>query len=345
MKFAENSSQAADYLRRAIPLMVKFNIPPNPLNYALWYTYVSERMPELNSVLDKTVSTYGTCPVMVSEQLFREHMLKDELESAKDIQSNLISLMNDLNDHASETAKRTCDYTEVLQDSLSALSGGEYSELPLESIIQNLALNTEAISATTRQFQTRIDEAQAEIATLKAELQRTRQDARVDPLTGLFNRRVFDTELLQLISSPDSVKTTIVLLDIDFFKNFNDQYGHLMGDKVLQYVGKLLKENTAEPLLSVRFGGEEFAILLPGGTLDDGARLAEILRDKIQAIRIKLKKSGDVISSITASFGVTQYRPGESSDDFVGRADSALYRAKSEGRNQVQCAVQGTPAV
>jgi diguanylate cyclase len=344
MKFAESSNQAADYLRRAIPLMVKFNIPPNPLNYALWYTYVSDRMPELNSVLDKTVRTYGTCPVMVSEQLFREHMLKDELESAKDIQSNLISLMNDLNDHAHETARRTCDYSEVLQDSLSALTDGEYSEVPLESIIQNLALNTEAISATTRQFQNRIDEAQAEIATLKAELQRTRQDARVDPLTGLFNRRVFDCELQQLISSPDSV-TTIVLLDIDFFKHFNDQYGHLMGDKVLQYVGKLLKENTAEPLLAVRFGGEEFAVLLPGGTLDEGARLAENLRDKIQAIRIKLKKSGEVISSITASFGVTQYRHGEGSDDFIDRADSALYTAKSEGRNQVKCADASTAAL
>ncbi|WP_020680327.1 GGDEF domain-containing protein [Marinobacterium rhizophilum] len=345
MKFAENSNQAADYLRRAIPLMVKFNIPPNPLNYALWYTYVSERMPELNTVLDKTVTTYGTCPVMVSEQLFREHMIKDELESAKDIQSSLIALMNDLNDHAHETARRTCDYSEVLQDSLSALTGGKNSALPLESIINNLALNTEAISATTRAFQTRIDDAQAEIATLKAELQRTRQDARIDPLTGLFNRRVFDTELQQLISSPDGVKTTIVLLDIDFFKNFNDQYGHLMGDKVLQYVGKLLLENTSEPLLSVRFGGEEFAILLPGDTLDRGIALAENLRDKIQAIRIKLKKSGEAISSITASFGVTQYRAGETAEDFIGRADSALYRAKSQGRNQVQTAQAGTPTV
>lgn len=337
MKFAENSNQAADYLRRAVPLMVKFNIPPNPLNYALWYTYVSERMPELNKVLDKTVSAYGTCPVMVSEQLFREHMLKDELDSAKDIQSNLIALMNDLHVHADETAKRTFDYGEVLQESLIALNDNTESSLPLESIIQNLALNTEAISATTQQFQGRIDAAQAEIANLKAELQRTRQDARIDPLTGLFNRRVFDSELAQLMTSPANQQTTILLLDIDFFKRFNDEYGHLMGDKVLQYVGKLLKEYTREPSLSVRFGGEEFAVLLPGAALAEARQLAELLREKIQAIRIKLKKSGDVISSITASFGVTEYRAGEAADEFIDRADSALYRAKSGGRNQVQC--------
>jgi diguanylate cyclase len=318
--------------------MVKFNIPPNPLNYALWYTYVSDRVPELNKVLDKTVGAYGTCPVMVSEQLFREHMLKDELDSAKDVQSSLIALMNNLHDHANETAKRTFDYSEVLQDSLSALADNTEEPRQLESIIQNLALNTEAISATTQQFQGRIDAALAEIATLKAELQRTRQDARVDPLTGLFNRRVFDSELTQLMASPTAHRTTLLLVDIDFFKRFNDEYGHLMGDKVLQYVGKLLKEYTREPILSVRFGGEEFAVLLPGAPLDEARQLAELLREKIQAIRIKLKKSGDVINSITASFGVAEYRAGEAADEFIDRADSALYRAKSGGRNQVQCA-------
>ncbi len=338
MKFAENSNQAADYLRRAIPLMVKYNIPPNPLNYALWYTYVSGRMPDLNSVLDETLTTYGTCPLMVSEQLFREYMFRDELDSAKDIQNSLISLMNGLSGHAQDTAQQSDHYGEVLQDSLNALADAERGTYSVESIIHNLAQNTEAIGATTRQFRHSIDEAQAEIATLKAQLQSSRQDARIDPLTGLFNRRVFDAELVQLTSTAQAQQTTIVLLDIDFFKRFNDEYGHLMGDKVLQFVGKLLKEHTDEPTLSVRFGGEEFAILLHGAALDDGQRLAETLRDKIQAIRIKLKKSGEVISSITASFGVTEYRAGESISAFVERADNALYLAKSEGRNQVQCA-------
>ncbi|MFC6673606.1 GGDEF domain-containing protein [Marinobacterium aestuariivivens] len=335
MKFAESSNQAAELLRQAVPIMVRHNIPPNPLNYALWYTYVSKRLPELNSELDKTLNAYGTCPMMVSEQLFRDHMLRDELESAQDMQANLIALMNDLNHQAGETARRTSDYSEVLQDSLEALSDTDADRLPLESIIQNLAANTEAISTETRLFQQRIDEARAEINALKAELTRTRQDARVDPLTGLFNRRVFDAELEQLLGTAEPPRLTSLMIDIDHFKAFNDRYGHLMGDKVLQYVGKLLKEHAKEPVLPVRFGGEEFAILMPGATLDEGAELAETLREKIQAIRIKLKKSGEVISSITASFGVTDYSPGEGVDDFIGRADAALYQAKSRGRNCV----------
>ncbi|NVK42444.1 MAG: diguanylate cyclase [Oceanospirillaceae bacterium] len=336
MKFVESSNQAADYLRQAVPIMVKYNIPPNPLNYALWYTYVSNRLPDLNSELDKTLSTYGTCPMMVSEQLFRDHMLRDELESAKEMQTNLIALMNDLNHQADETVRRTNNYSEVLQDSLDALNETEHERLPLESIIQNLAVNTEAISSQTRLFQQRIDEARAEIDALQAELMQTRQDARIDPLTNLFNRRVFDAEIEQLMGTAVAPQITLLIVDIDHFKTFNDHYGHLMGDKVLQYVGKLMKELTQEPSLPVRLGGEEFAVLIPGGGIDQGLALAETLREKIQAIRIKLKKSGEVISSITASFGVAEFRLGESVEDFIGRADKALYCAKATGRNRVE---------
>ena len=109
-----------------------------------------------------------------------------------------------------------------------------------------------------------------------------------------------------------------------------------MGDKVLQYVGKMVKSECTDALLPVRFGGEEFAVLMPKKTTEEAATLAENLRQKIQAIRIKQKKSGDVISSITASFGVATLGAEESIDTFVGRADAALYQAKEAGRNNVQ---------
>ncbi|MGB0467686.1 MAG: GGDEF domain-containing protein [Pontibacterium sp.] len=340
MKFAENTGQAAEYLRQAIPLMVKHNIPPNPLNYALWYTYVSKRVPDLNLALDKTLTTYGTCPSLVGEQMFREHMIKDEVDSAENIQAGLITLVNDLDSHASETAEHTGDYSNILKESLSALQSetSHASDLPLESIIETLTQQTEVISASTQRFQTRIDDAQSEIESLKAELEKTRQDARLDPLTQLFNRRVFEAELNTLLHARTSGAVTLVILDVDHFKHFNDTYGHLMGDKVLQYVGQLLLEHCNQPLLPVRYGGEEFAILMPGLSAEDGALLSETLRGKIQAIRIKQKKSGEVISSISASFGVAQSRTKDTIDNLIERADKALYSAKESGRNLVKIA-------
>lgn len=338
MKFAENTGQAAEYLRQAIPLMVKHNIPPNPLNYALWYTYVSNRVPELNQELDKTLTTYGTCPNLVGEQMFRQHMIKDEVDSAENVQAGLIALVNDLHEHASVTAEETKNYSNTLQDSLEALQADGGPTLPLDSIIQTLARKTQDISDSTQRFQSRIDDAQAEIESLKEELEKTRQDARVDPLTGLFNRRVFESELGTLLYGGNSGIVTLVMVDVDHFKNFNDNYGHLMGDKVLQYVGKLLRDICPEPMLAVRYGGEEFAVLMPAHTAHKAAELANTLREKIQAIRIKQKKSGEVISSITASFGVAESRQEDSINTLIERADKALYSAKEGGRNQVKVA-------
>jgi diguanylate cyclase len=317
--------------------MVKHNIPPNPLNYALWYTYVSDRVPELNVQLEKTLTTYGTCPTMLGEQLFREHLIKDEIHDAEDIQANLISLINNLHEHAGDVAQESESFSGILENSLDSLRNSEDGEtsLPVESIIHALSSHTKKMSETTRLFQERMDEAQAEIQSLKEELNKSRQDARVDPLTNLFNRRTFDTELDLLTSSPQVVTASFVLVDVDHFKRFNDTYGHLMGDKVLQYVGKLLKDNCPEPMIPVRFGGEEFAILMPGSPKEDAADLAEQIRAKIQAIRIKQKKSGEVISSITASFGVSQLQSGENSEQLVERTDAALYKAKETGRNKV----------
>ncbi|MBR9868613.1 MAG: diguanylate cyclase [Oceanospirillales bacterium] len=336
MKFADNPRQATEYLRRAIPLMVKGGIPPTPLNYALWYVYVSKAIPALNQQMDKTLEIYGTCPNRISEVLFRDFLIKDEIENAEVVQQALLSVMGDLESSASSTVHDTEAYNEVLQDSLAALKDKNDNQ-GLETIIQNLTVNTETISESTRQFQKKIDEAQAEISKLKKELDQSRQEATIDPLTGLYNRRVFDAEISQLASLPEP-DVSLIMVDIDFFKKFNDTYGHQMGDKVLQYVARLIKEECSEPLLPVRFGGEEFSMLLPGIKAPDACKLAERVRKKVAAIRIKQKKSGETISSVTASFGVARLETDESPENLIARADAALYKAKEAGRNNVQIA-------
>ncbi|MBU2964471.1 diguanylate cyclase [Amphritea sp. 2_MG-2023] len=336
MKFADNSHQATEYLRQVIPLMVHNVIPPTPLNYALWYAYVSKSIPKLNQQMDKVLEIYGTCPNRVSEQLFSEYLIKDEAANSEVVQRALLSVMGDLESSASSTVQDTEAYNEILQDSLAALKTGNDTK-SLEAIIQNLSANTESISESTRQFQAKIDDAQSEITKLKQELDQSRQDATIDPLTGLFNRRVFDQEISEQAAKPEP-DVSLIMIDIDFFKKFNDTYGHQMGDKVLQYVAKLIKEACTEPLIPVRFGGEEFSMLLPGMNVTDACELAEKVRHRIAAIRIKQKKSGEVISSVTASFGVARLSSDESPDNLIARADAALYKAKEAGRNNVQIA-------
>lgn len=338
MKYNETPNQAADFLRQAVPLMVRNRIPPNPLNYALWYAYVSKQVPELNAALDSTLQTYGTCPNLLSEQLFRKHLVDDDSKDTEEIHNGLVNLVNTLHEHTSAASEQTDNYSTALRESLEALTEFNDSDgdaLPLESIIRTLSIKTDAINESTRLFQQQIDSAQSEIAALRQELQQTRQDASLDVLTGLYNRRVFDTELEQLIMLGAAQPLSLIMLDVDHFKRFNDTYGHLMGDKVLQYVGRLLKEECAEPLIPVRFGGEEFAIIGPGLDVEQAMAVAERLRKRVEAIRIRQKSSGSVISSITASFGAARLRTGEDASSLIERTDQALYQAKQQGRNQV----------
>jgi diguanylate cyclase len=129
---------------------------------------------------------------------------------------------------------------------------------------------------------------------------------------------------------------SVVMLDIDYFKKFNDQYGHQVGDEVLRIVGSCLKENLKGKDFPSRYGGEEFIVLLPNTKLDKAYIVAEQIRENISKKRLKIKKTGQAIGNITVSVGVSEIREGDTAISVAERADSALYIAKDSGRNNVK---------
>ncbi len=153
-----------------------------------------------------------------------------------------------------------------------------------------------------------------------------------DRLTGLYNRHKLD-ELLAYETAQTrryGLPLCIILLDIDHFKSVNDRYGHLVGDRVLQELAKILRSNARQTDTVGRWGGEEFMVLLPKTDLEGAFRYAENLRKCISEHRF------ETIGEKTASFGISQYVPDESIDAFIERSDTALYRAKERGRNRVE---------
>jgi two-component system cell cycle response regulator len=159
--------------------------------------------------------------------------------------------------------------------------------------------------------------------------------AMVDPLTGVFNRRAFFDKAQKLgASASPSAPLAALMLDVDYFKRVNDSYGHDVGDQVLSAVGR---EALVEGALTGRLGGEEFAILLAASSLDDAIEHAERLRTQLAALSFQTA-SGEM--SITCSFGVAQWHPGETVDELLKRADGALYRAKNSGRDRVVAAAE-----
>lgn len=158
-----------------------------------------------------------------------------------------------------------------------------------------------------------------------------RQRAERDWLTGVWNRRVFEERLDALYSTAHRYgrPLSLVFMDIDHFKAVNDFHGHAVGDRVLEGVAALLQELVRDADAVCRWGGEEFAVLLPETSVAEAGKFAERVRDRIKATAFP------GIGGITASFGVAELQPGETRDAFVGQADRALYRAKDEGRDRV----------
>jgi len=157
-----------------------------------------------------------------------------------------------------------------------------------------------------------------------------------DPLTRLANRRAFDRDLATGISLSrrSMVPLSLLVLDVDHFKAYNDLYGHPAGDGVLMAIGRILREAASRPTdLAARIGGEEFAILLPNTTPEGAVRVATRIHEALAAQAIAHAASS-VSEHVTVSIGVTQAMHHEAADEFVARADRATYAAKSAGRNR-----------
>jgi diguanylate cyclase (GGDEF)-like protein len=179
-----------------------------------------------------------------------------------------------------------------------------------------------------------LQQAHQELATLNAELLEANralaQAAVTDGLTGLKNHRAFQEALHSAVQMAERLQQplSLVMFDIDHFKQFNDTFGHPAGDELLRQVAQVLRESARAYDVAARYGGEEFALLLPNTTLEQAVQVAERLRQQIRAIE-------NPHAPVSASFGVATYRRGTPPATLVYEADAALYRAKRSGRDQV----------
>ena len=329
--------QSADYLKKAVPLMMKYQIPTTPLNYALWYRYVANDMPKLNEKLDSIIGLHDVVPPMQAECLYREFVAEKAESKTWELRQSVDKMLLELDKTLTDTTTDTDKFQEAFDKTFVGIHRVEEDGCSFEEVmvlLKKLEVDSKDMQRSTQFFSHSLASAKGEIASLKKQLEESQKLALYDSLTGLLNRHAFDTEMsLYLDKEPQGL--CLIMADIDHFKKFNDQWGHLLGDQVLKAVGRKLNQKTNNGATAYRFGGEEFVIVLPKSNLRIARHYAETLRKVIEKLVLKDKRTTKMINNISASFGVAEFIVGDSLSSFIARADDYLYQAKRLGRNRV----------
>jgi diguanylate cyclase len=331
----KNLEKSFATLKHTIPLLLKHKISAIPTNYALWYTYVSNESPELKTAIDQILDNKMQLSEMKTKELYRNHIAETEEFTAWELRQSVEAMLIELSQSLQDTRSETTSFKETMDSCVDDLAKVEKEGLSLKEVmalVRNLVKDTQSIRRSTITFNAALTEAQKEIEALRSQLEQSQQDALYDALTGLYNRRYFDEELASQSLKPN---LCLMLVDLDHFKKINDKYGHVMGDLVLKATAKKLQATCRNGAQAFRFGGEEFAIIVPNSNLAKARSMAESMRKAIEKIVMKDKSTSEILGDIAASIGVAELTCGMNPLALIEKADKQLYEAKRLGRNRV----------
>ncbi len=335
-KYPDSPTRSAEILRIALPQMTRQAAAVHPISYAVWYEHVSGRNRALSESIAQLTAGNGVLDDATTTRLYLDHIADVEEKAAQKVAEDFRKVLSDMSDSARAAGAQT----DRFGDSLTRLSSSvEEGRMPEADALKDVLSQTMDMRAAVGQLKTRLESSQHEIDRLRNEVDRAHNEAHVDALTGLPNRRAFDQHIAKLLAGA-SENASLLITDIDHFKKVNDTWGHLFGDSVLRVVAQALKSCIGAQQVAARVGGEEFAVLLPGFTLVNAQQVAEKIRTTIAGSRIRRKDSQESIGQVTVSVGVAERRQDETADAWFDRADKALYASKQAGRNRVTLAVQ-----
>lgn len=331
--YTEEINQAAENLRLALPLINKHKSPVNPVNYAIWYEYVSGENIALSNAIDLILMNNQTISPETAQDLYEKYVLMDMPDKLENTNKGLKLVVDNTLSNINDVESTTNQCLSGFNDSQMALeSCNDINDL--KNLIGNILTDTQKMSVTSNELKQNLEQSSQEIDHLKQQLEAVKEAAQTDSLTGLLNRGAFNHELNQLCKN-NTTDAALILFDLDYFKRINDTYGHLLGDKVIQFFAELLKKYAGNQGISARYGGEEMALLLINVSEQDALNIAETIRSNFSNSRIKKRGHEDSIGQVTVSAGLSMKKQADVASDIVERADKALYQSKDNGRNRI----------
>ena len=332
-----NGAECRALAKRALELMETHDVPPSPENYAVWSSYASDHNPELCDTLEQMIEAGTPFTAAINDQLydkfFSQRVIEDLLLNSSGVMSKELG---NVSMTLAAATRDTAAYGATLAGAEGELANASDPET-MRRMIQDLVEATAKMQNRSRSLERRLQETSTEVTQLRTNLERVREEAMTDALTGVANRKRFDEKLRKGRRQADDKgeEFCLILCDIDHFKRFNDTWGHQTGDQIIRFVAGCMTRNAKEHHTVARYGGEEFGIVLPNTSLEEATKLAETVRHTVESKKLLRKSTNEDLGNITVSLGVAKYRSGESIESMIERSDINLYKAKQNGRNRV----------
>lgn len=329
------------YGEAALSHLRRNEIPAYPRNYELWYAYSSGFNHALNKAVNDVLRARGRITSAEVSKVYEQYVspsrLSERIEEVGDKLTDEITAVMGLLDTSIETSS---EYTHHLDTAKRELSDGT-DPRSLKRIVEDLIGTTQKTEDTNRHLEAQLAESRRQIAELQESLEAIRYESLTDDLTTLANRRHFEHTIDRSLKEAEATGEmfSLIITDIDNFKKFNDSFGHQTGDQVLRLVAVALKQNIKGQDTACRYGGEEFAIILPRTNLRQAGVVADHIRKSVMSKELVKRSTGETLGQITISAGVSGWRRGDSVQSIIERADACVYAAKRAGRNVVKIEV------
>jgi diguanylate cyclase len=227
-------------------------------------------------------------------------------------------------------------YAKSLASAQTRLAGLTEAE-QVRVIVSLLVAENERMRRDGSELNVKLEQSRKQIEDLRTSLSVAEEVVLKDPLTGVGNRRCFDVMMEKAIAgiAKDRTPLSLIIGDIDHFKRVNDAFGHQVGDEIIKMFSRVIETSVRDGDTVIRYGGEEFAVILPTTDQEAATAIAERIRRQFESKKLTIRETNQKVGLLTASFGVAQFRLGDDADTFFKRADAKLYDAKSAGRNRV----------
>lgn len=335
MRYRETKEKSAEILRLTLPLMAQHGAAYHPQTYTIWYEHVSGINPRLSTELNQRLTRSES---LTDDDVWRLHanfVVARDAEALERMQQRLQTLLSDTATVASSAGLEATQFNQTLQSHRDTLTQPLAIDL-IANIVADLLTDTERMRVVTRELTEQLERSTQEARDLSEQLKQAEHQAKLDPLTGMLNRRGLEQRVQSFIEDAGSLGGSVMLLaDIDHFKALNDTYGHLLGDKVIRSVAQVICESIKGRDIAARIGGEEFAILLPDTTLEGATILAKRIAAATSSRSVRRTGSEERVDRVTISIGVAAGTESDSLETLLDRADKAMYAGKQAGRNRV----------